>query len=239
MSALNAYREIWRGGAAVLVGAVLVSSGCGGKRDVSGTEGAAGSCDAGTGRITIATGNSTGVYYVLGGGLAQVISSNTKLRATAAETGASVQNIDQLVRGDNDIAFSLADTAPAAVAGTGGFEGKKQPVRAAREEPHEPDPRDRPRVGGIDSIADMRGKTVSTGSPKSGTEVIANRLLRAAGLDPARDVKAQRLRGCTARRLTCRRSSCRTFSLSARTYRPHACALQLVPAAGTAESQVT
>jgi TRAP transporter TAXI family solute receptor len=39
----------------------------------------------------------------------------------------------------------------------------------------------------------MRGKRISTGSPRSGTEVIANRLLQAAGLDPAKDVAAQRL----------------------------------------------
>lgn len=46
---------------------------------------------------------------------------------------------------------------------------------------------------GIRSVADMRGKRISTGSPKSGTEVIANRLLRAAGLDPDTDVKRRRL----------------------------------------------
>ncbi|HWD79185.1 MAG TPA: TAXI family TRAP transporter solute-binding subunit, partial [Kribbella sp.] len=45
----------------------------------------------------------------------------------------------------------------------------------------------------IKSIADLKGKRVSTGSPNSGTEVIARRLLEAAGLDPARDVTAQRL----------------------------------------------
>jgi TRAP transporter TAXI family solute receptor len=46
---------------------------------------------------------------------------------------------------------------------------------------------------GINSVADMKGKKISTGSPKSGTEVIANRLLTAAGLDPAKDIQAQRL----------------------------------------------
>ena len=46
---------------------------------------------------------------------------------------------------------------------------------------------------GITSIADMRGKRVSTGSPGSGTEVIANRLLESAGLNPQTDVAAQRL----------------------------------------------
>jgi TRAP transporter TAXI family solute receptor len=45
---------------------------------------------------------------------------------------------------------------------------------------------------GINSIADMRGKRVSTGAPNSGTEVIANRMLTAAGLDPAKDIQAQR-----------------------------------------------
>ena len=45
---------------------------------------------------------------------------------------------------------------------------------------------------GINSIADMRGKRVSTGAPNSGTEVIANRMLEAAGLDPAKDIQAQR-----------------------------------------------
>ncbi|WP_338895562.1 TAXI family TRAP transporter solute-binding subunit [Streptomyces sp. TG1A-60] len=46
---------------------------------------------------------------------------------------------------------------------------------------------------GIDSLEDMKGKRVSTGAPGSGTEVIANRLLEAAGLDPAKDVSADRL----------------------------------------------
>ncbi len=46
---------------------------------------------------------------------------------------------------------------------------------------------------GITSVADMRGKRVSTGSPGSGTEVIANRLLESAGLNPQSDVAAQRL----------------------------------------------
>ena len=45
---------------------------------------------------------------------------------------------------------------------------------------------------GINSIADMRGKRVSTGAPNSGTEVIANRMLEAAGLDPSKDIQAQR-----------------------------------------------
>ncbi len=130
---------------------------------------------------------------MLGGGLAQLISNNTGLKATAAETGASVQNIQQLVDGTYDIAFSLADTAADAVQGKGSFEGKPQKVQAlTRLYPNSTQVLVRT-DSGINSIADMRGKRISTGSPKSGTEVIANRLLQSAGLNPDTDVQAQRL----------------------------------------------
>lgn len=173
----------------------IVAAGCGGKRTTDTGSGDAGApaCEAADGRITIATGNSGGVYYVVGGGLAKLISDNSKLKATAAETGASVQNIQQLVAGDYDMAFSLADTAADAVAGKGAFDGKPQKVQAlTRLYPNYTQVLVRA-DSGINSIADMRGKRISTGSPKSGTEVIANRLIEAAGLDPAKDVQAQRL----------------------------------------------
>lgn len=171
----------------------LAVTGCGGKQQTDqAAPGGTQSCEAGEGRITIATGNSGGVYYVLGGGLAQLISSNTKLRATAAETGASVQNIQQLVAGNYDVAFSLADTAADAVNGKGAFDGKPQKVQAlARIYPNSTQVLVRTDAG-INSVEDMKGKRISTGSPKSGTEVIANRLLQAAGLKDG-DVQAQRL----------------------------------------------
>jgi hypothetical protein len=172
----------------------LAVTGCGGKQQTDqAAPGGTQSCEAGEGRITIATGNSGGVYYVLGGGLAQLISNSTKLRATAAETGASVQNIQQLVAGNYDVAFSLADTAADAVNGKGSFDGKPQKIQAlTRIYPNSTQVLVRADAG-IDSIADMKGKRISTGSPKSGTEVIANRLLQAAGLKPGTDVQAQRL----------------------------------------------
>jgi uncharacterized protein len=186
----------WTLKAAVGVLAVgLVAAGCGGKRTPDASSGNPGgaACEAADGRITIATGNSGGVYYVVGGGLAKLISDNTKLKATAAETGASVQNIQQLVAGDYDMAFSLADTAADAVAGKGAFDGKPQDVKAlTRLYPNYTQVLVRA-DSGIDTVADMRGKRISTGSPKSGTEVIANRLLTAAGLNPETDVQAQRL----------------------------------------------
>ncbi|TWF96024.1 TAXI family TRAP transporter solute-binding subunit [Saccharopolyspora dendranthemae] len=178
---------------ATTAAAALVLTGCGGKQVQEAPVGQAASCEAGDGRLTLATGNTGGVYYVLGGGLAQVINQNTALRTTAAETGASVQNIQQLTAGDYDIAFTLADTAADAVAGKDAFDGKPQAIQAlSRIYPnstHVVVKAD----SGINSIADMRGKRISTGSPKSGTEVIANRLLQSAGLNPSADVQAQRL----------------------------------------------
>ncbi|GLZ33264.1 C4-dicarboxylate ABC transporter substrate-binding protein [Lentzea sp. NBRC 105346] len=170
----------------------LAVSGCGGKRTADPSAGGSG-CEASDGRVTIATGNSGGVYFVVGGGLAKLISDNTKLKASAAETGASVQNIQQLVGGQYDIAFSLADTAADAVQGKGAFDGKPVKVSAlARIYSNYTQVLVRT-DSGINSVADMKGKRISTGSPKSGTEVIAGRLLKAAGLSIDSDVQAQRL----------------------------------------------
>jgi uncharacterized protein len=185
---------------AVLAGALaigLIATGCGGKRTEApaaqgGPTGQQVACETSDGRITIATGNTGGVYYTLGGALAQLISSNTKLKATAAETTASVQNIQQLVKGDYDVAFSLADTAADAVTGKGSFDTPQKVTALARIYSNSTHVMVRT-DSGIKNVADMKGKKISTGSPKSGTEVIANRLLTAAGLDPAKDVAAQRL----------------------------------------------
>jgi TRAP transporter TAXI family solute receptor len=178
-----------------VLGLALVATGCGGKREdtpAAQQPGGGASCEAGEGRVTIATGNVGGVYYVLGGGLAQVISNNSKLRATAADTGASVQNIQQLGDKTYDVAFSLADTAADAVQGKSAFEGKPQKVQAlARIYSNYTQVVVRA-DSGINSVADFKGKRISTGSPKSGTEVIANRLLQAVGLKDA-DFSPQRL----------------------------------------------
>lgn len=173
--------------AVVALAAVASLVACGGQREPSGSGSAAG------GRLTIATGNTTGVYYQLGGALAQVISDKVSgYRATASETGASVQNVQGLVAGNYDIAFSLGDTASDAVKGENSFQAKQDVVALTRLYNNYTQVAVRTSAG-INSIADLKGKKVSTGSPNSGTEVIARRLLEAAGLDPAKDVTAQRL----------------------------------------------
>jgi hypothetical protein len=167
------------------VATVLALTACGGERqDSSSGEG---------GRLSIATGNTTGVYYQMGGGLARLIGQNLSgYSATAEATGASVENIRRVVNGDSDIAFTLADTAGDAAEGKGSFDSP-QPIRAlARIYTNYTQVLVRSDAG-ITSVEQMKGKTVSTGSPNSGTEVIAERLLTAAGVDPAAGIKRQKL----------------------------------------------
>lgn len=177
----------------IALAAALAMSGCGGQR----TQAQAGagadesSCDAGKGRINIATGNSTGVYFVVGGGLAKLINAETDLKATSAETGASVQNLQQLVAGDYDVAFSLADTATDAIKGEGDFDGPQDISSLGRIYSNYTQVVVQAKSG-IDSVEDFKGKRISTGSPQSGTEVIANKMIEAAGLKQT-DVKEQRL----------------------------------------------
>jgi TRAP transporter TAXI family solute receptor len=170
---------------AALMTVMIVLAGCGGERGND--------SDASGGRLSIATGNTTGVYYQLGGGYARLIGQHVPgWTATAEATGASVENIRRVVAGDSDVAFTLADTAADAATGRGSFDSP-QPIRAlARIYTNYTQVLVRSDAG-IRTLADLKGQPVSTGSPNSGTEVIALRLLAAAGLDPNEDVARQKL----------------------------------------------
>lgn len=144
--------------------------------------------------LSIATGGTGGVYYPYGGGIAKVLNENLpNVRATAEVTAASVDNLKLIRDGKADIAFTLADTAADAVHGRGAFDGSPVPVATLAvlytNYTHVATLAQK----GFTSVADLRGKTISTGSPGSGTEVIALRVLRAAGLDPDKDVTRQGL----------------------------------------------
>jgi TRAP transporter TAXI family solute receptor len=144
--------------------------------------------------LSIATGGTGGVYYPYGGGLAKILNENLPgVRATAEVTAASVDNLKLIRDGRADVAFTLADTLADAVKGAGAFQDR--PVNAASVAVLYSNYTQIVVLAwsGIQSVPDLRGKVVSTGSPGSGTEVIAFRVLRAAGLDPDRDVRHQGL----------------------------------------------
>src|SRR5918998_77149 len=145
-------------------------------------------------RLSIATGGTGGVYYVYGGALADQITQNIDgVEATAEATSASVDNMNLIAGESSDIAFSLADTAADAVVGREDFEGEQVPAQALAQLYINYTQIATTAGSGINSIEDLRDKSVSVGSPGSGTEVIALRVLRAAGIDPDADIDRQQL----------------------------------------------
>lgn len=144
--------------------------------------------------ISIATGGTGGVYYPMGGGLAAILSKHVAgMQATAEVTGGSVDNLKLIDSGKPYVGFSMADAAQDAAKGEDKFKGHKVPVRTlAVLYPN------RMHVvtvdgKGIAKFSDLKGKRVSTGSPGSATEVMAFRLLEAAGIDKDKDIKRERL----------------------------------------------
>jgi hypothetical protein len=145
--------------------------------------------------ISIATGGTGGVYYPYGGGLAKVISEELPdIRATAEATAGSVDNLKFIRDGGADMAFVLADTLADAVNARGAFAGAA-PVPAASIAMLYSNYTHLVVLArsAIRTVTDLRGKVVSTGVAGSGTELIAFRILEAAGLDPTRDVRRQAL----------------------------------------------
>jgi TRAP transporter TAXI family solute receptor len=144
--------------------------------------------------IAIATGGTGGVYYPLGGGLANVISKNLPgYQATAEVTGGSVDNLKLIGTGKSELAFSMADAALDAANGQDKFKGNKVNVRTLMV--MYPNRMHVVTIDGtgITKMSDLKGKRVSTGSPGSATEVMAFRVIEAAGLDRDKDMKRERL----------------------------------------------
>jgi TRAP transporter TAXI family solute receptor len=144
--------------------------------------------------ISIATGGTGGVYYPMGGGMAAVLSKHVPgMQATAEVTGGSVDNLKLIGSGKPYVAFSMTDAALDAQRGEDKFKGNKVAVKTLLilypNRMHVVSVEGR----GVAKMADLKGKRVSTGSPGSATEVMAFRLIEAAGLDKDSDMKRERL----------------------------------------------
>ncbi len=142
--------------------------------------------------LSISTGGTGGVYYPLGGGMASILTKFVPNWAVTAEvTGASVDNMKLINVGKTDVGFSMVDTAWEAYVGIDKFKDVKVPARTLMVlYPN------RTQVvtvegAGINTMQDLKGKRISVGSPGSGTEILALRLLEAYGL--TNDVKRERL----------------------------------------------
>ncbi len=135
--------------------------------------------------INILTGGTGGVYYPLGVALANVYAKTIPGTQPAAQaTKASVENLQKLSKGEGELAFTLGDSLSFAWNGNPevGFPKPLKMLRgvaviysnyvqilASKE-------------SGIKTLADLKGKRLSVGAPKSGTELNTRAVLAAAGL---------------------------------------------------------
>ena len=126
-------------------------------------------------RISITTGGTGGVYYPLGGGMANVLSKYVPgLQATAEVTGGSVDNLKLIGAGKSEVGFSMVDAAWEAAQGQDKFKDAK--VNARTLMVLYPNRMQIVTVDGtgITKLSDLKGKRVSTGAPGSGVEVMAH-----------------------------------------------------------------
>ncbi|MDP3896513.1 MAG: TAXI family TRAP transporter solute-binding subunit [Mesorhizobium sp.] len=135
--------------------------------------------------INVLAGGTSGVYYPLGAALANIYGAKIEgARTQVQATKASVENLNLLQQGKGEIAFALGDSVKFAWEGNteAGYPGKLDKLRGiaaiypnyiqivASQE------------SGIKTLADLKGKSLSVGAPKSGTELNARAILAAAGM---------------------------------------------------------
>ena len=183
------------------VATVLVAAACQAPRAASESTPAASAAAASkapdfTGKtLNIVTGGTGGVYIIYGAGLADMLTKKLKVAASAQSTPASVDNMKLIRDGKADLAFVLSDTSFDAINGKGRFAPPEAKVDAkaiavmysnymhivAKAS------------AGINTVADLKGKRVSTGAAGSGTETKGIRILEAYGLNATTDIQPQRL----------------------------------------------
>jgi len=137
--------------------------------------------------LTIATGSTDGVYHVLGSVLADAWAARLGIpRPTVLVTAGSVENVAKLRNREANVAFSQVDSAAEPAPGALPLQAL---ARVHDDYLHVVVRADLP----ARRLPELRGTRVSIGSPHSGVQLTARRLLAAAGLDPDRDVLAVQL----------------------------------------------
>ena len=140
--------------------------------------------------ITIGTGGVTGVYYPTGGAICRLVNKDRKehgVRCSVESTGGSVYNTRTIREGELDFGVVQSDVQSAAMEGVRAFEsddpyGDLRAVFSVHPEPMHVMVRS---DSGITSVGDMKGKRVNIGNPGSGTRVLADVLMEAAGVGPS------------------------------------------------------
>jgi uncharacterized protein len=135
--------------------------------------------------INVLTGGTSGVYYPLGVAIGKIYSDNIPdVKTQVQATKASVENLILLQQGRGEIAFALGDSLKAAWEGDeeAGFKSRLDKLRTIGAIYPNYIQIVATADSGIKTLADLRGKSLSVGAPKSGTELNSRAILAAAGL---------------------------------------------------------
>jgi TRAP transporter TAXI family solute receptor len=135
--------------------------------------------------VNILTGGTSGVYYPLGNALSAIYGrALPDAKVTVQATQASVQNLNLLQAGRGEVAFALADSVSLAWKGEAdvGFPSKLDKLRTIAAIYPNYIQIVANKDSGIEALDDLKGKRVSVGAPRSGTEINARRVFQAAGL---------------------------------------------------------
>lgn len=137
--------------------------------------------------VTIGTGGQTGVYYVVGQSICQLVnrdSAKSGIKCNAPSTGGSVANLNSIAAKQMDLGIAQSDWQYHSYNGTSSFEGKKNDkLRAVFSIHPEPFTVMARTDADIKSFDDLKGKRVNVGDPGSGTRATMNVILAAKGWD--------------------------------------------------------
>jgi uncharacterized protein len=135
--------------------------------------------------VNILTGGQSGVYYPLGVAMGQIYAKAIPDTKTSVQaTKASVENLNLLQAGRGEIAFTLGDSLSDAWKGVedAGFKTPLNKLRTVAGIYPNYIQIVASADSGIKTLADLKGKRISVGAPRSGTELNARAILKAAGL---------------------------------------------------------
>jgi TRAP transporter TAXI family solute receptor len=135
--------------------------------------------------INILTGGTAGIYYPLGVALSKIYADKIPgSRPSVQSTKASVENLNLLQAGKGEIAFTLGDSLGFAWEGNAdaGFKSPLKKLRGIAAIYPNFIQVVATKDSGIKTLADLKGKRISVGAPKSGTELNTRTILKAAGM---------------------------------------------------------
>jgi hypothetical protein len=130
--------------------------------------------------ISVGTGGTGGIYYPYGGGVAEIWSKYVKgVKAVAEVTGASVENVKLAHKGETVVGEVMGDVAVAGFNGLSKFKGKKHDILSMAIMYPNLLQVVALKSSGITDITQVKGRSISTGSPGSGTNFMAEAVLKA------------------------------------------------------------